>query len=121
MNKGERPLLGFVLFLHVMDPRQLQKMMRQMGIKARELKVSEVIFVFQDGSRWRFENPQVMETIAMGQKAYQVIGTPVEDISEEDVKIVMEKAGVDEKTAREALKKTKGDIAEAIMLLLESQ
>ena len=100
-----------------MNPKQLQKMLRQMGIQAKEIPTKEVIFVLQDGTRMVFENPKVVETVAMGQKAYQVVGTPKEEVSEEDVKIVMEKTGVDEKTAREALKKAKGDIAEAIMSL----
>lgn len=100
-----------------MYPKNVQKMLRQMGIKARELDVEEVVFKFSDGTVWKFEKPQVVETVAMGQKAYQVVGTPREEVSEEDVKIVMEKTGVDEKTAREALKKAKGDIAEAIMSL----
>jgi nascent polypeptide-associated complex subunit alpha len=100
-----------------MYPKNVQKMLRQMGIKTRELDVKEVIFTFSDGTVWKFEDPQVVETTAMGQRAYQVVGNPREELSEEDVKIVMEKTGVDEKTAREALKKAKGDIAEAIMSL----
>ena len=101
--------------------RNIERMLRQMGVKAREVEVEEVVFVLRDGTRWRFENPQVIETVAMGQRAFQVIGNPVEDISEEDVKIVMEKTGADEETARNALKKAKGDIAEAIMIILESR
>ncbi len=103
-----------------MNPKQLQRMLKQMGIQAREVPVKEVIFVLQDGSRMVFESPQVVETVAMGQRAYQVMGEPKvekELFSEEDVKLVAEKAGVDEETARRALEETKGDIAEAIMKL----
>ncbi len=37
--------------------------------------------------------------------------------SEEDVKLVMEQAGVDEETARKALVEAEGDLAEAILKL----
>ncbi len=107
-----------------MNPKQLQRMLKQMGIKAKEIPVEEVIFVLKDGTKMKFVEPQVVETVAMGQKSYQIIGEPIiekEEFSEEDVKIVMKKTGVDEETARNALKKAKGDIAEAIMIILESQ
>ena len=107
-----------------MNPKQLQRMLKQMGIKAKEIPVEEVIFILKDGTRMRFVEPQVVETVAMGQKSYQIIGEPIvekEEFSEEDVKIVMEKTGSNEKTAKEALKKAKGDIAEAIMIILGSQ
>ena len=103
------------------NPKQLQRMLKQMGIKARDLDVVEVTFVFRNGERWVFKDPQVIETEAMGQRSYQIVGTPQEEVSEEDVKIVMEKTGADREKAIEALKKAKGDIAEAIMLLVESQ
>jgi len=106
------------------NPKQLERMLRQMGIKARELPVKEVIIVLADGRKLVFSSPQVMETVAMGQKSYQIIGEPRElreEIPEEDVKIVMEKTGADREKAMEALKRAKGDIAEAIMILLESQ
>ena len=41
------------------------------------------------------------------------------DLSEEDIKTVMEQANVDENSAKEALILTKGDIAEAIIGLKE--
>ncbi len=94
--------------------------MKQMGVKMKRLDVKEVVFLFEDGTRWIFRNPEVVETEAMGNKAFQVIGSPEEDINEEDIKIIMEKTGVDRERALEALKKSKGDIAEAI-LMLESQ
>ena len=41
-------------------------------------------------------------------------------LSDEDIKFVAEQAGVSLEKAREALIKTKGDLAEAILLLRES-
>ncbi len=40
-------------------------------------------------------------------------------ISEEDIKLVMEQAGVDHDTAKKALEEAKGDLAEAILKLTE--
>ena len=63
----------------------------------------------------------------MGQENFQISGNVVErelsttpSISEEDVKTVMDQTGVDENTAKEAIEKAKGDLAEAIMNLAES-
>ena len=41
------------------------------------------------------------------------------NISEEDIKLVMEQAGVDYDSAKKALEETKGDLAEAILKLQE--
>jgi nascent polypeptide-associated complex subunit alpha len=68
---------------------------------------------------------------AQGSKMYQIIGTPVKrprtepglepeiSISQEDVEIVMGKAGCSEAEAKAALTETEGDLAEAIFRLSE--
>lgn len=101
-----------------MNPRQLQKMMKQMGMEMEELDAGEVIIRLQD-SEIIIENPSVTVIKVKGQKTYQVIGEEKTRSSfpEEDVKLVSEQAGVSEKEAQKALEKTKGDLAEAIMLL----
>ena len=60
----------------------------------------------------------------MGQESYQIVGEPKErplssepDISEEDIKTVMEQAGVGKEKAAAAIKRHKGDLAEAILEL----
>ncbi len=52
-----------------------------------------------------------------GQKSFQISGNISfeESIKEEDVLLVMGQANVDKEKAFEALKKTKGDIAQAIL------
>jgi nascent polypeptide-associated complex subunit alpha len=64
----------------------------------------------------------------MGQETYQVVGEAQErslstepDISEDDIKTVMEQADVDEGTAKKAIEESKGDLAEAIVNLTGSQ
>ena len=105
------------------NPRQMQKMMRQMGIQQEDLHAVEVIIRLEDKDLV-FENPQVAKVNMMGQQTYQIVGEPQErardmapDISDDDIDTVMEQAGVDAKTAREKLEETNGDLAEAILQL----
>lgn len=69
-------------------------------------------------------NAQVTLTEMAGQRSYQVSGQeferrPEPQLSEDDVKLVMEQAGVGREAAEKALKETNGDIAEAILKLKE--
>ena len=105
--------------------RQMQKMMKQMGMN--ELDVKQVIFLMEN-KKLVIKEPQVVKVNMMGQEVYQVSGIaeelPLEqeaaepmEISEEDIDIVVEQTGVSRDKARDALKKTTGDLAEAIMIL----
>jgi len=65
-------------------------------------------------------NAQVTLMELPGQRTYQVSGEEVErkpEPSEEDVKLVMEQAGVGREEAVEALRECGGDLALAIMRL----
>ena len=97
----------------MMNPRDMQKIMRQM--KAQEIEAEEVIIKTKEGEIV-VENPQVVKMSLMGKETLQVSGRIVErkGFNESDVKMVAEQAGVDEATARAALEK-KGDIAQAIL------
>ncbi len=110
------------------DPRQLKRMMDSMGIKSSEIKAGRVVI---EGAEMDIviENPQVTQINAQGSVSFQISGDIKEvereavkvEISDEDVKLVMERSGVsDEAKARAALEGTNGDIAEAIMRLKES-
>jgi nascent polypeptide-associated complex subunit alpha len=66
--------------------------------------------------------PSVAKVNAMGQETFQISGQVNEretssetEISEDDIKTVMEQSNVDEEKAREALKNADGDLAKAIM------
>ena len=104
------------------DRRQMERMMKQMGIKARELEgVQEVLIKFAD-REIVLQDPQVTLTEMAGQRSYQVVGREFErkpefEPSEEDVKLVMEQAGVDREAAVRGLLEANGDIAEAILKL----
>lgn len=103
-----------------MNPKMMEQMMRQMGIKQTPVDADEVIIV-SGNKRTVIRDPQVIMIEAQGQKTFQVIGEPreepLEKISEEDLKMVMEKTGCSKEDAEKALKESDGDIAEAIMAL----
>ena len=101
-----------------MDPRQMQQLMKQMGIKSEEISAKSVIIETED-SKLIIENPQVTKISMQGTTSFQIAGEvrKEESISEDDVKMVAQQAEVDEGKAREALVEAKGDIAEAIMKL----
>jgi len=97
--------------------------MKRMGIQQTEIEAEEVIIKTKE-KELVFKNPQVAKINMMGQETYQVVGEAEErelstapEISEDDIKTVMEQAGVDRKTALAAIEKHKGDLAEAIMAL----
>ena len=105
-----------------LDPKKMQAAMRQMGIKSEEVESARVTIETPSGVIV-IDNPQVVQLTVQGQKSFQISGdVRVEQrVSEEDIKLVMEKTGCSEEAARGALEKCNGDIAEAIVLLSESK
>lgn len=100
------------------DPRQMQKMMKQLGIKSDEIEASEVIIKKKDGSEMVIKNPQVVALEMQGQKSFQITGNVSEaSFSDEDVKMVATQSGKTEEEAKRSLEKNKGDIAKAILEL----
>lgn len=109
-----------------MNPRQMQAMMRKMGIQQKDIDAVTVIIRTAD-HELIFDNPQVAKVNMMGQETYQVVGSPrieeidsTPEISEEDIQTLMSQTNVSEDEAREALLKNKGDIAAAILELEEN-
>ncbi len=105
-----------------MDPKKMQAMMRQLGIKQEDIEAERVIIEKAD-SRIIIENPSVQKIEMQGNESWQISGDAREEsrevgISEEDVKLVMEKTGKSEKEVKKVLEETK-DIAEAIIRLSE--
>lgn len=104
------------------DPKKIQKMMKQMGVKTEELEGVQRVVIELSDRELVIPDAQVQVTKMKGQKTYQVMGEAEEqeletEIDEEDIEMVKEQAGVDEKTAKEALEETDGDIAQAIVNL----
>lgn len=95
--------------------------MRQMGIQQQEISATEVIIKTED-KEIIITNPSVSKVNMMGQETFQVSGKIQErklssepEISEEDVKTVLEQAQVNESEARQSLEKHHGDLAAAIL------
>ncbi|MBN2331228.1 MAG: nascent polypeptide-associated complex protein [Candidatus Aenigmarchaeota archaeon] len=101
------------------NPRQIEKAMKRMGMQAVPIEAEEVIIRTPDKDIV-ISNPQVTNINMMGQQTYQVVGEaeekPRSRFSDEDVRMVMEKAGVGEAEAKTALDE-EGDIASAILKL----
>lgn len=108
------------------NPRQMQRMMKQMGMSQEELNASEVIIKLPD-RQLVFTNPSVSKVDMMGQETYQIAGTPEEmsledgdvEITESDVQTVIDQTGKSRDEVIEAIEEANGDLAEAIMKLSE--
>ena len=101
----------------------MQQMMKQLGIQQVDIPATEVIIKTEEKDII-ITNPSVAKVNMMGQETFQVSGeiherehSVVPEISEEDIKTVMEQAGVDQKTALKAIEEAEGDLAEAILKL----
>jgi len=105
-----------------MNPRQMKKLMRQMGIKMEELEGVKEVIIRLENREIIIRDPAITIITAQGEKSYQIIPGSEEvraviSIPEEDIKLVMEQAGVDYDTAKKALEEAEGDLAEAILRL----
>lgn len=104
------------------NPKQMQAMMKKMGISQEEIKARRVIFETEEGNLV-IDNPDVLKIKMQGQESYQVTGEAYleesEGLSEDDINMVIEKTGADRERVIEALEKNEGDIAGAIMDLKE--
>lgn len=110
-----------------MNPRQMQQMMKRLGINVKEIENVEKIIIRTDTKEYIFDEAEVTIMDAQGQKTYQISGRPKivlrkaqkeeETIPQEDINLVAEQTGKSKADAEKALEETKGDIAEAILKL----
>ena len=116
------------------NPRDMKRLMRQFGIRMEEVRAERVVIDLEDGKRLIIDRPvSVLKMEQRGQPpTFFVIGEarvaePEEagegavEISDEDVMLVAEQAGVSPEEARRALEEAGGDIAEAILRLQEGK
>ena len=101
----------------------MQQMMRKMGIQQQEIEAEEVI-IRCTNKEIVISNPAVQKVNMMGQVNFQISGEISErelsstpDISDDDIKTVMEQAHVSAAEAKNALEDAEGDLAEAILKL----
>ena len=107
-----------------MNSRQMNQMMKRMGINIKEIENVKKVVIQTDTKEYIINDPEVTIMDAQGQKTYQVTGrAQIKDLKEEipqgDIDLVAEQTGKSKEEAKKALKETKGDIAEAIMKLTE--
>ena len=102
------------------NPKQMQAMMKQMGINQQDIPSPRVIIEKDDGGKIVINNPSVIKIKMGGQESFQITGDvseeTSEDFSEEDIKTIIEKTGCSKAEAKKALEET-GDLADAIMKL----
>ena len=121
------------------DPRQMQRMMRQLGLTTEPVDGVEEVIVRTRDKEHVFERPEVTILSVQGTRTYQVVGTPTirprgaggaaapaspaapsaaSGPPEEDIELVMGQANVSRDEAIEALFVSHGAPAEAILHLL---
>ena len=110
------------MMLPGVNPRQMQAMMRQMGISQTDVNASQVVIIKKDGSKLIFDAPDVQKIIMQGNTSFQITGSYKEvaeqltvSISDDDIEMVSNQANVSKEKARKALEDSKGDIAQAIV------
>ena len=115
-----------------MNPKAMKRLQRQLKNQQSEIDAEEVLIKTKE-QVYRFTRPQVISLNMGGIETYQIIGTPEigtlardADSEEEeagetimipqaDIEMVAQQAGVDNETAKKALEKSGGDLAEAII------
>ncbi|MGC8663491.1 MAG: nascent polypeptide-associated complex protein [Thermoplasmata archaeon] len=107
------------------NDRQLQRMMKQMGLKTQEIDAVEVLITGREKD-YVVRNPKVTLMEVQGQKVFQIIGDISEKekekmpFKEEDVELVMQQTGVSRDDAIKALKDANGETAEAIISIMKN-
>ena len=104
------------------NPRQMNQMMKRLGIQVKEIENVKKVIIQTDTKEYIFDEADVTMMDAQGQKTYQITGKPrivskEEEVTKEDINLIVEQTGKSAEEAKKALKETKGDIAEAIMKL----
>lgn len=130
-----------------MNPKMMQQMMKQLGITIEDVEDVQRVIIETPTKDIVFTKPTVSAMKAQGQTTYQVQGEPqilpkgqrvaigggapsAEDVgaveapkatfSDEDVKMVMQAAGVSRDKARKALEDADGEVATAIVNLTDA-
>ena len=103
------------------NQRQMKQAMKKLGMQQQEVLATRVIFELEDRNII-IENPDVQKVNMMGQISYQVTGDATEvskdttaEITEDDIKTVMDHTGKSKEEAINAIKEANGDLAQAII------
>jgi nascent polypeptide-associated complex subunit alpha len=104
------------------NPRQMNQMMKRLGINVKEIENVKKVIIQTDKKEYIFDDAEVTIMDAQGQKTYQISGRPKildlkDEINKEDIDLIIEQTGKTIEEAKKALEETNGDIAEAIIKL----
>lgn len=106
-----------------MNPREVQKAMKRLGIRQEEID-AEVVIIKTAGKDLVIKNPHVSRVNMMGQDTFQISGDIAEvekegniEINEDDIETVVEQTDCSREDALEALQESSGNLAEAILKL----
>ena len=112
--------------LRKMSSRTARRMMQRMGMEVEEIHNATQVTIKTPSKEIVIDDPEVSVTKMQDQKIFQIMGGVVTErnivkelILEEDVKLVAQQANVSIDIARNALESTKGDLAQAILLLAQ--
>jgi len=107
-----------------MNPRQMNQMMKRLGINIKTVDNVEKITIVTDTKIYEFDDAEVTIMEAQGQKTFQIAGEPrirdkKDDSKKDDIQLIMDQTGASEEKAKQALEDADGDIAQAIMNLTD--
>jgi len=109
--------------------RDAMRMMQKMGMDMKEIANVKQVVIRAADKQIVVDNPTVTTITMQGQTMFQVAGGTVKEeahkekaeealpITEDDVKLVAEQAGVSLEEAKKALIESGGDLAQAIIAL----
>ena len=105
------------------NPRDMQKAMKRLGIKQEEID-AEVVIIKTPDKDLIIKKPHVTKVNMMGQETFQIVGEINEvdrndsiNIGDDDLQTVMEQTSCNKEEAQGALEESNGNIAEAILKL----
>jgi|SRR3989338_2988577 len=106
-----------------MNPREMQKAMKRLGIKQEEID-AELVIIKTHNKDLIIRNPQVSKVNMMGQETFQIVGSLEEaeidskaEVNDDDIATVMEQTNCTKEEAMEAIEECSGNLAEAILKL----
>lgn len=109
-----------------MNPRQMKQAMKKMGMDQIDIDDALAVIIRTKKEDIIIRNPSVSKINMMGQWSYQISGEEEHrsieqeiEISEEDIKTVMEQVNCSKEEAEKSIKENKGDLAAAIISLSE--
>jgi nascent polypeptide-associated complex subunit alpha len=99
--------------------------LQRMGMQVKEIEGAKEVVIITNDKKIVIDEPNVSAVTVQGQQIYQIMGgtqreeplTKTDTVSEEDVRLVSEQAGVSLEEAKKALESTGGDLARAIVEL----